>query len=143
MQYLDAFWVGLATSIALLLLSGRVHALQRAMPTLGAFLYFARLSLLIVAVATDNPSSVLGPEFPASMQWLACTLAMAFGAWWYYFRPLKEKVHVLDLEFHSGLTEVRADIRHVDSDLQEFKQEMRRDMREVRRGVQTLLARSA
>ena len=97
-----------------------------------------------VAWPGARPLTVTGAvRLPAGTVTLAGTLAMAFGAWWYYFRPLKEKVHVLDLEFHSGLTEVRADIRHVDSDLQEFKQEMRRDMREVRRGVQTLLARSA
>ncbi len=67
-------------------------------------------SLVVVAIASNDPVELAGVEIPIQLQWFGSLLVIGFTVWKAYLDPIKAKVYRLDRE----LGEVRATVRQLD-----------------------------
>lgn len=116
MIYLTIFWYGTIIFLALyfgsvIFKSGR---LKLFLENNGALLVIVAAVLIIMAIITKDPVTILGVSIPSELQWLGSLLATAFGMWRFYLNPLKLKVYSMDREvgeLKSNISNVKADVR--------------------------------
>jgi len=112
MLYLKIFWYSFLVFIVLYGM-GRIFKIKRVNNAVEEYampFFMALFSLAIMAIATNDPITILGMELPLELQWLGSLLTAGFGTWQFYLRPLKEKLYAMDRE----LGEVRTDVKRID-----------------------------
>ncbi len=84
----------------------------------GMLVFIISASVIIIAIITKDPLTVMGISIPTELQWLGSLIITGFGAWRFYLNPLKSKVYSMDRE----VGEVRADVANIKSDVRLIKE---------------------
>ena len=95
MIYLKLYWILVFCFLLLYLLSSFIKNLKTVYTLLddnAIYFVIVGASLLIVAIASNDPVTIAGITLPMEVQWFASLLVLGFGTWKVYFSPLKERV---------------------------------------------------
>ncbi len=120
MYYLLIFWILLVAFFVLYIFvkyfkwSTVLHFLD----SYGILFFIVLLSLIVIAIATNDPIIIAGMEIPVELQWLSSLLASGFGVWQFYLRPLKNKVYEIDRDVAS----LNSDVKSIKEDVHLIKE---------------------
>lgn len=123
MIYLKIFWL-LTIIFFIIYFSGIVFKwklVKSITDEFGILFFMGLASLLIVAIAKGDPLTIAGIIIPTEFQWLGSLFVTWFGAWKFYFNPLKIKVYSMDRE----IGEVRGEIKGVRGEISSIKSDVR------------------
>lgn len=124
MMYLLIFW-----TVALAILSLHVIAsmtknewLASRVFRFGSLFFIAfGIPLVVIAIITKDPATILGITITPEMQWLSSLLIAGFGAWKFYLDPLKKEMKCLNRE----MGEVKADLSALKREMVSSEKDLR------------------
>ncbi|MFH1916080.1 MAG: hypothetical protein ABIJ21_02345 [Nanoarchaeota archaeon] len=101
MIYLTLFWI-LTIGFVLIYFLAKTFKKKKVLNYLNdkatLFIIAIGIPLIIVAIATNDPITILGINIPVEMQWVGSLLFAGFGMWKFYLNPMKTDFRKLDRE---------------------------------------------
>ena len=122
MMYLSIFWAifiifYILYSLAVIF---KWNNLKLGIEENGIILIIGLISVVFIAIATNDPISFGTFQVPVELQWLGSLFASFFGAWQFYLKPLKERV----IKTENDVTSIKTDVTHIKGDTELIKQKI-------------------